>query len=37
MEEELIPNFGYIAAHINDFIQENKLFSIFEVKISKKY
>ncbi|EAY00951.1 hypothetical protein TVAG_493240 [Trichomonas vaginalis G3] len=33
---QLIQNFEYIAAHIKDYIDENKLFSTFEIQDIKK-
>ncbi|EAX66600.1 hypothetical protein TVAG_605800 [Trichomonas vaginalis G3] len=36
MSHKLIQNYEYIAAHIKDYIQEEKLFDIFELKDLKK-
>ncbi|EAX97508.1 hypothetical protein TVAG_429440 [Trichomonas vaginalis G3] len=36
MSHKLIQNYEYIAAHINDYIQEEKLFDVFELKDLKK-
>ena len=36
MSQALIQNFEYTAAHINDYIDEGKLFTIFEIEDIKK-
>ena len=36
MSQDLIHNFEYIAAHIKDYIDEDKLFSTFETNDIKK-
>ena len=36
MSDKLIPDYEYMAANINDYIQEGNLFEIFELKDLKQ-
>lgn len=36
MSQGIIHNFEYIAAHVSDYIDENKLFDVFEINDIKE-